>query len=157
MTDDAAQTTPAADGVRMTREEVSAYLDDVFPEANAGEDLFVIEEVRPLGARVRMRYVPRMIRPGGTISGPAMFTLADIAIYVAILANVGRVPLAVTTSATINFLRKPKPRDLIGDVHLLKLGRRLAVGDVHMVSDGSNKPVAQANATYSLPPDWQTS
>ncbi|MEL7542447.1 MAG: PaaI family thioesterase [Pseudomonadota bacterium] len=144
----------ATSTTRLTRDEVAAYIEDVFPEANAGSELFIIENVRPHGARVRMTYDARMLRPGGTISGPAMFTLADISMYVAILANIGRVPLAVTTSATINFLRRPLPRDMIAEVDLIKLGRRLAVGDVRMYSADDARMVAQANATYSLPPDW---
>ncbi|MEO0620430.1 MAG: PaaI family thioesterase [Pseudomonadota bacterium] len=143
----------AASATQMTRDQVAAYIEDVFPEANAGTERFVIEDVRAHGARVRMTYDDRMIRPGATISGPAMFTLADIAMYVAILANIGRVPLAVTTSATINFLRRPLPQDMIAEVNLIKLGRRLAVGDVRMYSVGDDRMVAQANATYSLPPD----
>ena len=82
-----------------------------------------------------------------------MFTLADIAMYVAILAQVGRVPFAVTTSANINFLRRPAATDMIADVNLLKLGRRLAVGEVSMMSADSAEVVAHATATYSLPPD----
>lgn len=136
----------------MSRDEVAAYLDEIFPEANAGIELFTIESVRVNGARVRMNYNDRFIRPGGTISGPAMFTLADIGIYVAILAQVGRVPLAVTTSANINFLRRPAATDMIAEVRLLKMGRRLAVGEVEMMSAGSDDLVAHATATYSLPP-----
>ncbi len=138
---------------KMTRDEVAAYIDEVFPQANAGEKLFTIESVRINGARIRMNYNDRFIRPGGTISGPAMFTLADIAMYVAILAQVGRVPLAVTTSANINFLRRPAPTDMIAEVNLLKMGRRLAVGEVNMMSAGSDDIVAHATATYALPPN----
>lgn len=137
---------------KMTRDEVATYIDDIFPEANAGAELFTIESVRVNGARVRMNYNDRFIRPGGTISGPAMFTLADIGMYVAILAQVGRVPLAVTTSANINFLRRPSANDMIAEVNLLKMGRRLAVGEVDMMSAGSEEIVAHATATYSLPP-----
>lgn len=138
---------------KLTRDEVAAYIDEVFPEANGGTKLFIIESVRVNGARVRMNYDDRFIRPGGTISGPAMFTLADIAMYVAILAQIGRVPLAVTTSANINFLHRPDPTDMIAEVNLLKLGRRLAVGEVDMMSAGSDVVVAHATATYSLPPN----
>ncbi|MGI9407690.1 MAG: PaaI family thioesterase [Hyphomicrobiaceae bacterium] len=137
----------------MNRDEVSAYLEEVFPEPNHDGENFVVEAVRFQGARVRMNYRDQFLRPGGTISGPAMFTLADYGMYVALLASIGRVPLAVTTSANINFLRRPAPTALIAEVDLIKLGRRLAVGEVSMTSAGSDDLVAHVTATYSLPPD----
>jgi acyl-coenzyme A thioesterase PaaI-like protein len=80
-----------------------------------------------------------------------MFTLADVALYVTILAHIGPVPLAVTSSLTINFLRKPEPRDLIAECRLMKLGKRLAYGTVVLRSDGLSEPVAHATGTYSMP------
>ena len=101
---------------------------------------------------MRMQAGPRHIRPGGTLSGPTMMSLADVALYVAILAHIGPVGLAVTTNLTFNFLRKPEPRDLIAECQLLKLGARLAVGEVSLFSDGVAEPVCHATGTYSIPP-----
>jgi len=92
------------------------------------------------------------LRPGGTVSGPAMFALADCAFYMATLSLVGREALAVTTSAAIDFLRKPAPGGLVAEARMLKLGRTLAVGDVLVFSDGVADPVARASLTYSIPP-----
>jgi uncharacterized protein (TIGR00369 family) len=112
----------------------------------------VIEEAWHGGCRVRRTFNPRSLRPGGTISGPTMMGLTDFAMYVAILASIGPVPLAVTTNLNINFLRKPSQRDLIAEVKLIKLGKRLAVGDVAIYSDGEEDMVAHATSTYSIPP-----
>jgi uncharacterized protein (TIGR00369 family) len=99
-----------------------------------------------------MLYHPKNLRPGGTISGPAMMTLADFALYVAVLSVVGRTPLAVTTNLTVNFLRKPEQRDLVSEARLLKAGKRLCVGEVTICSEGSSEPVAHVTGTYSVPP-----
>ncbi len=115
--------------LHFTPEEMQAYLKDVFPQADIGET-FVVEEIGVDGARIRLRYGKQHLRPGGTISGPTMFSLADVGLYVAVLARIGRVALAVTTNMNINFLKKPPPADLIGEARLLKLGKRLAVGEV---------------------------
>jgi acyl-coenzyme A thioesterase PaaI-like protein len=94
------------------------------------------------------------LRPGGTVSGPTIFGLADFAFYFALLARIGPVALAVTTSAAVDFMRKPQPgRDLLAEVRLLKLGRVLAVGDVMVRSEGSDDPVARISMTYSIPPN----
>ena len=106
-----------------------------------------------MGATIRLLYHDRHLRPGGTISGPAMMSLADYAMYVALLAQLGPVALAVTTNLSINFLRKPEQVDLIADCTILKLGKRLAVGEVAMHSQGSDDLVAHVVATYSVPPD----
>jgi len=111
----------------------------------------VIEEAWHGGCRVRRTFNPRSLRPGGTISGPTMMGLTDFSMYVAILASIGPVPLAVTTNLNINFLRKPAQRDLIAEVKLIKLGKRLAVGEVEIFSDGEEDMVAHATATYSIP------
>jgi uncharacterized protein (TIGR00369 family) len=135
----------------MTRDELTAFLDREFPQIHMGGQTYFVDEVGPLSARMRMTYHDRHIRPGGTISGPAMMALADLALYVAILAHIGPVALAVTTSLNFNFLRKPEQRDLIADCRLLKLGRRLAVGDVSIYSEGSPEVVCHATGTYSIP------
>lgn len=113
---------------------------------------FVVEEYESGTARVRLPYDDRHIRPGGTIAGPAMFALADFALYIAVMAAVGPVALAVTTNMTIDFLRKPAQSDLIADVALLKLGKRLAVGRVDIRSDGEVELCAHVTGTYSIPP-----
>ncbi|WP_420342010.1 PaaI family thioesterase [Paenirhodobacter sp.] len=101
---------------------------------------------------VRLRVGDRHLRPGGTVSGPTMFALADVGVYLAILSRLGPVALAVTTGANIDFMRKPVAgRDLIAQVRLLKLGRVLAVGDVLIFSEGETQPVARASMTYSIP------
>jgi len=108
----------------MTRDEVEAFLDREFPQIHLDGRIFHVEEVGPHSAVMRMRTSPRHVRPGGTLSGPAMMTLADLVLYVAILASIGPVGLAVTTNLSFNFLRKPEPRDLLARCRLLKLGKR---------------------------------
>ena len=133
---------------RLTAAEITEFLDEVFPQLRGQ---MVIEEVGPMRARMRMPIDASHLRPGGTVSGPAMFTLADCTFYVATLAMIGREALAVTTSLSINFLRKPARRDLIGEARILKLGQRLSVGDVTLTSEGDDRPVAHATVTYAIP------
>jgi uncharacterized protein (TIGR00369 family) len=135
----------------MTKDDLVAFLDREFPQLHIGGQTYFIDEVGPLSARMRMAYHERHLRPGGTISGPSMMALADLALYAAILAHVGPVALAVTTSLNFNFLRKPEPRALIADCRLLKLGKRLAVGEVSIYSEGSSEVVCHATGTYSIP------
>lgn len=135
----------------MTKDELIAFLDREFPQLHIGGQTYFIEEVGPLSARMRMAYHERHLRPGGTISGPSMMALADLVIYAAILAHIGPVALAVTTNLSFNFLRKPEPRGLIADCKLLKLGKRLAVGEVSIFSEGSSEVVCHATGTYSIP------
>jgi uncharacterized protein (TIGR00369 family) len=137
----------------LSANDLSAFLAREFPQI--GED-FVVEDVGPLTARMRLIHHERRLRPGGTISGPAMFSLADVSLYAAILANVGPVALAVTTSLNINFLRRPEPADLIGEARLIKLGKRLAVGEVAITVEGKPDLVAHAVGTYSIPPRGHT-
>ncbi len=134
----------------FTLEELRAYLVEIFPQVWARGD-YAIEEVGPMSATVRLKYHPDHLRPGGTISGPSMFALCDLALYVAILHEIGPVKLAVTTNVTINFLRKPEPGDLLGKAKLMKLGKRLAVGEVVLHSPGQVEMVAHATGTYSIP------
>ncbi|MCJ2006196.1 PaaI family thioesterase [Methylobacterium sp. WL30] len=136
----------------MTLAETRDFLDREFPQMQAGGRAYHLEAVGPLTARMRLDGDARFLRPGGTLSGPSMMALADYALYAAILAQIGPVALAVTTSLTFNFLRKPAGLVLIADVTLLKLGRRLAVGEVRITAPGSDDLVAQANGTYSIPP-----
>ena len=136
--------------LQMTLEELSEFLDEVFPQMR-GE--FTIETLEPMALRVRQHISEKHLRPGGTVSGPTIFALADVAVYMGVLAMIGREALAVTTSSSIDFMRKPTAgADLMADCRLLKLGRVLAVGDVLIYSDGDNRPVARASMTYSIPP-----
>ena len=135
---------------RMSAAEVNLFLAQVFPQIDVWR-AYVVEETRHGFARMRMIYGEHLLRPGGTISGPAMFSLADVAMYAAVLASIGPVAHAVTTNLSINFLRKPGQRDMIGEARLLKLGKRLAVGEIALFSEGDTELAAHATATYSLP------
>ncbi len=129
---------------------LAAFLEAEFPQV--GGD-FTIEEVAAMAVRVRLNVAERHLRPGGTVSGPAMFSLADVSIYLAVLAMIGPQALAVTTNCAMDFMRKPAANtDLVAEARLLKLGRVLAVGDVLIRSDGQAAPVARASLTYSIPP-----
>jgi len=139
-----------AEQALMSPDEITS----LFAEAFKGwrQTGMVIEAAGRRYAKVRMAVSESALRPGGTVSGPTMFALADTAIYVAVLASVGPKALAVTTNMSINFLRKPAPRDIVAECRLLKLGKRLAVGEVTIFSEGEEEPVAHATGTYSIPP-----
>jgi uncharacterized protein (TIGR00369 family) len=136
----------------LNRDEMEAYLDAIFPEIHEGGRTLFIEAVGHGTCRVRMEHHPKNLRPGGTISGPAMMSLADFALYVAVLSVVGKVPLAVTTHLSINFLRKPGEGDLIAETRLLKAGKRLCVGEVTILPGEGGEAVAHVTGTYSVPP-----
>lgn len=104
-------------------------------------------------ATLRLPFADSMLRPGGTVSGPTMMALADTTMYAVVLSTIGVVKLAVTTSFNVNFLYRPSPADLMAEGRLLKLGKRLAVVDVTLHSDGHDEPVAHATGTYSIPPE----
>lgn len=110
-----------------------------------------LESVAVEGVRMRAVYSEDFLRPGGTVSGPVMMTLADAAMYALVLSRIGPVELAVTTNLSINFLRKPEPADLIAEARMLKLGKRLAIGEVSLYSEGDDRIVAHTTATYSIP------
>ena len=103
-------------------------------------------------ASMRMHFNPSLMRPGGTVAGPALMALADVTLYAVVLGQIGRVELAVTTNLTINFLRKPGPADVLAQGRILKLGKRLAVGEVTLFSVDDPVPVAHVTGTYSIPP-----
>ena len=139
-------------GQRLTKDEVMALVDEHFPQVHEGNGRVTIEFLEPMTAHVRMARDPRSIRPGGTVSGPTMFKLADFSVYAVILAELGPAAMpAVTTSMTINFLSRPQPGDIIAHARLIKLGRRLAVAEVGIYSNGSPEMVAHATSTYALP------
>ncbi len=133
-------------------EQLMRLLEKEFPQSFTGPSAMTIERAEPMIARVRLPFHDRHLRPGGTIAGPAMFGLADCALYIAVLASIGWVPMAVTTNLSINFLSKPAPGDVLADCRLLKLGKKLAVGEVYIHSDGRDDAVAHAVGTYSIPP-----
>ncbi|MBF0168712.1 MAG: PaaI family thioesterase [Alphaproteobacteria bacterium] len=103
--------------------------------------------------RMRMVYSPELVRPGGTIAGPALMALADACMYGVVLSQIGKVALAVTTNFNINFLRKPANTDVIAEGRTIKLGKRLAVSEVSLISDEDGELVAHATGTYSIPPN----
>ncbi len=136
----------------MTVKELEEFLAREFPQVFNAMSGVTVDAISENGCRVRQAFNPNLVRPGGTISGPTMMALADFAMYVAILAAIGPVALAVTTNLNINFLRKPGQGDIYADARLLKLGKRLAVGEVSIFSEGSEEPVAHVTSTYSIPP-----
>jgi acyl-coenzyme A thioesterase PaaI-like protein len=133
---------------RLNAAQITEFLNEVFPGAM---ERFLIEDIQPMRARVRMKYNEFLLRPGGTISGPSLMTLADTGLWVALLAMIGREPLSVTSHLDIDFLRKPAPADVIAHTVLYKVGKRLAVGDVIMYSAGEDVACARASVTYAIP------
>ena len=134
----------------MDAAELMAFLMRDFGQV--AED-FAVERADDAGVLLRLKVAERHLRPGGTVSGPSIFALADVAMYLAILSRIGPVALTVTTSCAVDFMRKPAAgRDLLGEARVLKLGRSLAVGDVMVFSEGLAEPVARASLTYAIPP-----
>lgn len=133
----------------MDEAALNRFLREEFPQAEG----FVATRADAAGVEMRLEVGEQHLRPGGTVSGPAMFALADVAIYAAILSRIGPVALAVTTSASIDFMRKPAPgRPIRAEARVLKLGRTLAVADALIWSEGTDEPVARASMTYAIPP-----
>lgn len=135
----------------LSADEIGKLLTAEFPQAFYPGCGLSLERVDYGDVRVRRAFDENQLRPGGTISGPTMMELADFAMYVTVLSAIGPLPLAVTINLTINFLRKPSQADLIADARLLKVGKRLAVGEVTIYSDGEGEPVAHVTSTYSIP------
>ena len=130
-----------------TKEEIVAFFAAEFPQTKC-----VVQEVGNGGATVTHEVGPDELRPGGTVAGPVLMAVADVALYVALLGEIGIVPLAVTTSLTINFLRKPAAnKSVVAVCKLMKVGRSLAVGEVSLYSAGSSEPVAHVVGTYAIP------
>ncbi|WP_133488276.1 PaaI family thioesterase [Aliiroseovarius marinus] len=137
--------------LKMTQRDLQAFLHAEFPQV---ADDFEVAEVAPMRAIIRKKIDTKHLRPGGTVSGPSMFALADVAIYLAVLAIIGPKALAVTTNCSIDFMRKPASgADLLAHATIHKLGKVLAVGDVLIYSEGDDRPVARASLTYSIPPE----
>lgn len=134
----------------MSAEEMNAWLVEIFPQV---KNEYIVEAIDGIHTVVRMPITDRHLRPGGTVSGPSMFALADVAAYVATMACIGKEALTVTTSCALDFMRKPESdRDLVAHATMLKLGRTMAVTSILIYSDGNEAPVARANMTYAIPP-----
>jgi uncharacterized protein (TIGR00369 family) len=136
---------------KLAHKELEDRLRAEFPEMFNAESGYALEALWFGGCRVRRHFHPKALRPGGTVSGPIMMALADFTMYLAVLSAIGWVPLAVTTNFSINFLRRPAPRDVLAEARLFKLGKRLAVGEIAVFSDGDEEMVAHATSTYSVP------
>jgi len=134
----------------MTAEEINDLLGQVYPQLNAEHPAYRVLDVFPGGCVVRLDADARHLRPGDTVSGPSLFTLADIGGYVCVLSHGGRDALAVTTNLNINFMRKAPAGPIDGRCRILKLGRSLMVFDIDIVAGGET--VAHATGTYSIPP-----
>jgi uncharacterized protein (TIGR00369 family) len=136
---------------KMSVAELERFLHAEFPQAFSAGDIS-IESADGASCLLRQRYGEQMLRPGGTISGPTLMALADFAMYVVLLSAIGPIGLAVTTNLNINFLRKGAPgQDVLAAARLLKLGRRLAVGEVNLLTGTSPDPIAHVTSTYSIP------
>jgi uncharacterized protein (TIGR00369 family) len=136
---------------KMSVAELEEFLRIEFPQSFGSGDT-TIESADGASCLLRQRYSERMLRPGGTVSGPTLMALADCAMYVVLLSAIGPVGLAVTTNLNINFLRKGQPgQDVLAEARLLKLGKRLAVGEVNLLSGTSPDPIAHVTSTYSIP------
>jgi uncharacterized protein (TIGR00369 family) len=137
--------------MKMGVAEIEKFLRDEFPQVFSG-DAFKIEQADGQTCLLRQRYKESMLRPGGTVSGPTLMALADYAMYAVLLSAIGPIGLAVTTNLNINFLRKGAPgHDVVAAAKILKLGKRLAVGEVSLMSAVSPEPIAHVTATYSIP------
>ena len=134
----------------MTADEVNELITAAYPQLNGRRLDFYAVEVRPGGCTVRLDAREKHLRPGGTVSGPSLFTLADIGGYVCVLSHAGPDALSVTTNLNINFMRKAGPGTIDADCRILKLGKKLMVYDCEIVADG--EIVAHATGTYSIPP-----
>ncbi len=137
--------------LKMSIDDLRAFLDTTFPQL---EGQFEVLDVSPMQIVLRALVGKQHLRPGGTVSGPAMFALADVTMYLAILSMIGPKALVVTTNCSMDFMRKPvSDANLRAEGRLLKLGKVLAVGDVLLYSEGEESPVARASLTYSIPPE----
>lgn len=136
---------------RITKEDIAELTERELPWAVIFG--FETEEIGEGTCRVRLPHKDEYLRPGGTVSGPAMMGLSDFALYVALLSVIGRVELAVTSNLSINFLRKPKPGDIVADCRMIKVGRRLAYGEVFLYTVGEEEggPLAHVTGTYAIP------
>ena len=136
---------------KMSVAELEEFLRVEFPQSFGSGDT-TIDSADGTTCLLRQRYSDRMLRPGGTVSGPTLMALADCAMYVVLLSAIGPIGLAVTTNLNINFLRKGQAgQDILAEARILKLGKRLAVGEVNLLSGTSPDPIAHVTSTYSIP------
>ncbi|MFE0013953.1 PaaI family thioesterase [Mesorhizobium sp. NPDC059054] len=136
----------------LTADEANVLLRSVYPQLNSDYLAYEAIDIFPGGCTVRLNADERHLRPGGTISGPCLFTLADIGGYVCVLSHAGPDALSVTTNLNINFMRKAEAGPVLGHCRILKLGKSLMVYDIDIVSGATGHTVAQATGTYSIPP-----
>ena len=137
--------------------QIERLIDEQFPQVHLGGRVFFVEAAGERHARMRMTAHEKNLRPGNTLSGPSMFQLADLALYVAILATLGEAAVqAVTTNLTINFLARPAPGDLLAEVELVKVGKKLVIGEIELYAATGGPMVAHAIATYAMPPPSKT-
>jgi uncharacterized protein (TIGR00369 family) len=136
----------------LAADELTRLLSAEFPQVWSSLSGLSIEEVWSGGCRLRQAFREQSLRPGATISGATIMALGDYAVYVAVLATIGWEPLAVTTSLNVNFLRKPERKDLLADCDLIKVGKRLVVGEVMIREAGEDELIAHLTSTYSVPP-----
>ena len=135
--------------LHFNKETLLEYVETIFPQIKGEFQIDYLDEALLI---VRLLVQEHHLRPGGTVAGPSMFSLADISVYLSVLAAIGPEALTVTTNCSLDFMRKPvSETDLLAHCKLLKLGKSLAVGDVLIFSDGMDKPVARATMTYSIP------
>jgi uncharacterized protein (TIGR00369 family) len=133
----------------MSAEEVTRLITSAF---KSQQPFFEIGELRPGFVRARLPFKPWMLRPGEVVSGPALFTAADLAMYALVLSHTGPQLMAVTSNLDLNFLNKGERGDVHAEGSLLKLGRRLAVMEVKLRCGEEPELVAVATGTYVLPP-----
>lgn len=136
----------------LTVGEINELLAEVYPQLNEHHDFYQVVAVFPGGCTVRLNADERHLRPGDTVSGPSLFTLADIGGYVCVLSHAGPDALSVTTSININFVRKAPAGRIDGHCRIIKLGKSLMVFDIDMVAGPEGETVAHATGTYSIPP-----
>ncbi|RUU10251.1 PaaI family thioesterase [Mesorhizobium sp. M6A.T.Ca.TU.002.02.2.1] len=145
---------PAQDNLKpvLTAAEINALMATVYPQLNDQFTFYEAIDVFPGGCTVRLNADERHLRPGGTVSGPSLFTLADIGGYVCVLSHAGPDALSVTTNLNINFVRKAEAGPIDGHCRILKLGKSLMVFDIDIVAGPDGQTVAHATGTYSIPP-----
>ncbi len=137
------------DNKEQIKDQINQFIQSDFKQVKKSN----VEKIDDRYSMVRYKIDESDLRPGGTVSGPVMFAVADLALYVAIMGEIGVVALAVTTNLNINFLNKPSAdKDLIGECRLIKVGKSLIIGDVFIYSEGQEQPVAHATGTYAIPP-----
>lgn len=137
---------------RLTIQAIDTLIDTHFPAIHHGGRVLFTEALTDKGALIRLKSHPKNLRPGNTVSGPAMFSLADYGVYVAILGRLGEDALqSVTTSINLNFIQRPEPGDIVAKIELIKVGQRLIVAEVEMFAGASQVMVAHAVGTYAMP------